>query len=110
MSAVRPAQAGGLTYGNIDWCGPGAVCILCGARAQRVRPGGGADLVVTGGGDDVILLCDGAAGLVVDGGSGRDRLLTPLSASKLAPLGVLLVDIEDIEVRSDAGFLVECGQ
>lgn len=90
------------------WGGRGADMILGGHGNQHIRPGAGADFVTAGGGDDRIVICAAEAGEVIDGGSGNDTLVSPLSIHDLLVRGVIVVDVENVTVRNDDLFALEC--
>ncbi|MCA9657790.1 MAG: hypothetical protein KC486_05560 [Myxococcales bacterium] len=71
------------------------------AGADTIHPGPGADAAFGGGGDDVFIVgspCEVSAGDRIDGGSGSDKVQSPLTEAQLTSLGYSFASIETFEI------------
>jgi hypothetical protein len=76
-----------------------------------VVPGPGMDRVDAGDGDDIVVLydvCEAQVGETLDGGSGSDVLVTPVSERELRALGVSWSSFEQVVVDDTNRFAAEC--
>jgi Ca2+-binding RTX toxin-like protein len=103
------------------YCGQSSSCELYGggggdmltgsAGADTLVPGSGAANVSGGAGNDTVTLynaCEAVAGMYLDGGSGSDTLVTPLSKTALQARGVTVVGFETITIKTDQAHLSDC--
>lgn len=77
--------------------GPGDDMLYGNGGADILRGGPGMDTVSASSGDDVIILgaaCEVVSGETIDGGTGTDRVESPLSQTELLTRGVSLSSIE----------------
>jgi hypothetical protein len=91
--------------------GPGDDTILGGNGDDEIIPGTGRDHVNAGNGSDRIVIrstCDIRAGEVIEGGNGRDTLVSPVSLEQLVAMGVSVSGIEVVVVEVTAN--QECVQ
>ena len=76
-----------------------------------VHPAGGVDTVHTGGGNDTVVvydLCELSSGEVLDGGSGSDTLVIPVSLAQVQLRGVSVIGFENVVVQANQRHLALC--
>lgn len=100
---------------DVVWAGAGSDVVIArfghdvvfaGPDADTIDGGPGRDILIGGSGDDIFIIdasCEVAAGDVVDGGAGNDKVKSHLSQSELVGLGVTFVQIEAFELISEDG-------
>lgn len=85
---------------------------LLGQAGDDILVGGpGVDTLNGGPGDDVFVIydtCEIEAGESIQGSSGADTLISPLSLEDLEALGVSVQSVETIEVDTSIGFQSDC--
>jgi Ca2+-binding RTX toxin-like protein len=110
------AEQIGLGAGHdVVWAGAGDDVVIArfghdtvfgGAGNDTLDGGPGRDVLIGGAGDDVFVIdasCEVAAGDVVDGGAGTDKVKSHLSQSELVALGVTFTQVEAFEEISEDG-------
>lgn len=77
-----------------------------GAGPDELEGGSGVDTMLGGDGPDVFWIrssCHALSGEIIDGGSGRDVLYSPLTIEELVQRGVTITDVEEIVIIEDEG-------
>jgi hypothetical protein len=93
------------------WGNLGDDAITASAGTNHIYPNAGRDVVTGGTGSDTVTLfdlCELTAGKVLDGGPGKDTLVTPVPVARLLQMGVIAVNFEKVVVRNDLRYLAQC--
>ena len=81
--------------------------LIGGSHNDAIVPGAGRDRVDAGPGDDLVTIlasCQAVDGEILEGGTGQDTLLSPLSEEELTARGVTVTGFETIRVFPADGF------
>jgi hypothetical protein len=103
-------QAGSATTALL-WAGLGDDSVQGGHGSDTIYPGAGQDVINGHAGDDTIVLfdaCEAVQGKVLQGGPGRDTLVTPVSLADLLERGVVVNGFEVVVVDHSKAYLSEC--
>ncbi len=95
---------------NLMFGGPGDDTILAANGANTVVPGPGRDTVALGTGNDTLYildLCEVTGGESLNGGSGHDKLVSPVGLAELQALGVSVAGFEEVVIQKNS-CLSEC--
>ena len=93
------------------WGGAGADQLVGSPEADTIYPGSGANNTTAGAGNDKIVIlntCEITAGGFIDGGTGTDTLVSPVSLATLRSMGVTVVSIETVQVSAANAHLSDC--
>jgi streptogramin lyase len=91
--------------------GAGPDNITGSAKVDTVYPGSGIDNVNTGSGNDTVILlhaCEIDAGETLDGGTGTDTLISPVSVDELRAAGVTVRRFENVIISQNDAHLSDC--
>ena len=96
---------------SVMWGGAGADQLVGSPEADTIYPGSGANNTIAGAGNDKIVIlntCEITAGGFIDGGTGTDTLVSPVSLTQLRAMGVTVVSIEAVQVVTANAHLSDC--
>src|SRR4030095_11987905 len=79
--------------------------------ADTIMPGPGVKALHANGGNDTVVVfdtCEIKPGTVLDGGSGTDTLVTPVSVTAVRNLGATVTSFENVVIDTSQRYLSEC--